>query len=332
LLDFEPNRIPAPPRDAATVVVLRDQPGEETSHPRLEVFCVRRHANSAFLGGAIVFPGGKVDPADGTEAWDTLGTELHPRASLLVDASVAGVSARTLAVAACREMLEEGGIVPVDRPLAAEDCDALREELRASTTSLSVALGRRGLRLALDRLVPWARWVTPEMESRRFDARFFLLELPAGQLGTHDRHETTMSFWARPAEVLERFARGEFFLAPPTTRTLELLAHAHDVRAALALAGEQSLRPICPRFVAGGSAPADASGGAEGASVDDAPYLALPGDPSHEIAERRVHGPTRFVLREGRFVSEDAPSWRAPNSQTIPQGVASGGRQDSFEE
>ena len=300
LLDFDPNRTAVAPKDAASVIVLR------RGDAGLEVFCVRRHGNSAFLGGAVVFPGGKVDAPDAAADWDGLAGSLHPRAGSMVEGAGA-VSARAVAVAACRETLEEGGILPVEGALGAPDLEAMRAELRG--TPLAALLARRGLRLALDRLVPWARWVTPEAETRRFDARFFLLELPDGQVGTHDRHETTMSFWARPTEVLDRFTRGECFLAPPTTRTLELLAHAQDVPAAFALADAQSLRPICPRFVA-----------------DDTPYLALPGDPSHEIGELRVHGPTRFVLRDGRFVSEDAPSWQAPNSQRIEMfGVEGGG-------
>jgi hypothetical protein len=168
--------------------------------------------------------------------------------------------------------------------------EAMRDELAAGGSFADV-VAARGLRLALDALVPWARWITPEAESRRFDARFYLLELPAGQVGQHDQHETTESFWDAPARILERAARGEFFLAPPTARTLELLAGAGDVATAMAIARRQSLAPICPRFVA-----ADGGG---------APYLALPGDPSHEVTERRVDGPTRYVLRDGRFVAED---------------------------
>ncbi len=145
--------------------------------------------------------------------------------------------------------------------------------------------------------------MTPEAESRRYDARFFLLELPLGQVGRHDEHETTMSFWARPTTVLQRFARGEIFLAPPTTRTLETLTAAPDVRAAFELAAQQSLRPICPHFV----------------PDDVAPFLALPGDPAHAVRERRVNGPTRFVLRDARFVSEDPPG-------AIEDGGATGGR------
>jgi 8-oxo-dGTP pyrophosphatase MutT (NUDIX family) len=282
LLRFDPNREPAIPRDASTVIVLRD------AAVGLETFCVLRHVRSGFLGGALVFPGGKVEPSDGDEAWRSLAAEPHPRGELFAGAAI---TARALAVTACRETLEEGRILPVDQPLADTEVEALRRELAASPGTLAAALERRGLRLALDALVPWARWITPEAESRRFDARFFLLELPPGQEGRHDEHETTMSFWARPAAVLERFMRGELFLAPPTTRALEMLAGVADVAAARALATEQSLLPICPSFC----------------PDDTAPFLALPGDPAHPVAELRVRGPTRFVLRDGRFVSENPP-------------------------
>jgi 8-oxo-dGTP pyrophosphatase MutT (NUDIX family) len=234
----------------------------------------------------VVFPGGKVDPADGDELWATRATAPAVRAEAF---ATEAVSARTLAVAACRETLEEGAIVPVDGPLPHGGVAAIGRDL-AEGASLDAALARRGLRLALGQLAPWARWVTPEAEARRYDARFFLLPLPAGQVGRHDDRETTMSFWAPPADVLDRAARGEIFLAPPTSRSLELLSAATSVHSALALAERQCLAPICPRFVAA-----------------NPPYLALPGDPSHEVRERRADGPTRFVLRGERFVSEEAP-------------------------
>jgi 8-oxo-dGTP pyrophosphatase MutT (NUDIX family) len=290
LLNFEPNREPAAPRDAATVIVIRD------GVAGLEAFCVLRHPRSSFLGGAVVFPGGKVDAADGDDAWLARSEAPHPRSIAFVSASA---SARTLAIAACRETLEEAGIVPVDGDLA--DLDALRAELAASADvgggpgALAGALARRGRALALGALVPFSRWITPEAEARRFDARFYLLVLPPGQIGKHDDHETTMSFWGRPIDVLDRATRGEIFLAPPTTRALELLAGTGDVGAALPLADEQTLEPICPMFIA-----------------SDPPYLALPGDPSHEVPDRRIAGPTRFVLQDGRFVSEDAPTTTGP--------------------
>jgi 8-oxo-dGTP pyrophosphatase MutT (NUDIX family) len=280
LLSFDPNREPVVPRHAATVVVIRERSND------LEVFCVLRHQRSTFLGGAVVFPGGKVDPADAADVWTSRATEPHPRGAEMADQTM---SARTLAVAACRETLEEGRILPLDQPIGDAEVEAIR--LAAAKEGLASVLATRGLRLDLAALIPWARWVTPEAEQRRFDARFFLLELPAGQVGRHDDHETTMSFWASPRNVLDRAERGEIFLAPPTTRTLELLATVRDAKGARALAAEQSLLPICPVFT----------------PAESAPFLALPGDPAHPIRELRVAGPTRFVLRDGRFVSENPP-------------------------
>lgn len=279
MLDFDPARDAPVPRPAATVIVLRPSPEGP------EVFCVLRHQKSSFLGGAVVFPGGKVDGEDAGDRWEGLVAEPHPRAALF---AAGDASARALAIAAARETLEEAALVPLEEALPDAGVLAMRRELE-SGRALPEVLRSRGARLALGALVPWARWVTPEAEARRFDARFFLLVCPEHQRGAHDDRETTMSFWARPADVLRRFEYGEIFLAPPTTRTLELLAGCPSVEAALSLAAEQSLLPVCPRFV----------------PDERAPYLALPGDPSHEVRERRVAGKTRFVLRDGRFVSED---------------------------
>lgn len=163
---------------------------------------------------------------------------------------------------------------------------ALQEQLRqgASFPDLVASLPRA---VALDKLHTFGRWVTPEAEARRYDATFFLMALPEGQEGRSDQHETTAILWDSPAGLLGRWEQGELQMAPPTTRMLELLAGCATVADALALAERQSLKAVCPRFVA------DENGG----------YLALPGDPSHGVNELRVEGPTRFVLREGRFVS-----------------------------
>ncbi|UQA56133.1 NUDIX hydrolase [Polyangium aurulentum] len=281
MLEFDTNRKGSEPRDAATVVVLRD--GDRG----LEVFCVRRHARSGFLGGALVFPGGKVDPADADPGWRHRTTTLPARAEEMASERASGLA---LCVAACREMFEEGRLLPVEPGVTDAELDAIEAEVQAG--GLLEALGRRGLSLTLGRLAPFARWVTPEAESRRFDARFYLLVKPEGQSGRHDDRETTMSLWARPADVLDKAARGEFFLAPPTSRTLELLAGARDVHGALSLAARQTLLPICPRFVPG--------------DEKSPPFIALPGDPAHEVRECRVDGPSRYVLRDNRFVGEDA--------------------------
>jgi len=298
----------APPTAAATVLVLRSAHGAGASGGAgpgvsgvgIEVFCVRRHANVAFLGGAVVFPGGKLDPAD-REVHGPFAREVGERSLLLIDdgagstgsAADAGRAESTaLAVAACREALEEAAILPaVDaagKHLDAAATIAMRTALEAGA-SLPSLLHARGARLDLGALVPFSRWVTPEAERRRFDARFFLLALPEGQVGVHDDRETTQGFWDTPSGVLARFAAGEVQLAPPTTRSLELLTSAATLEEAVAIAGAQSLLPICPLFLAG-----------------DPPVLVLPGDPAHPVRESRIAGPSRFVLRDGRFVSEDA--------------------------
>lgn len=276
MLDFDPNRAAPKPRDASTVIVLR----ENDSAGTLEVFCVKRHARSGFLGGAVVFPGGKVDVSDTLPGWEAMTTAPSPR-SLAFESESA--NARALAVAACRELLEEATILPA-LPATLDAVD-LRRSIDERT--LYEALGERGLTLDIAKLLPFGRWVTPEAESRRFDARFYLLALPPGQEGDHDRHETTSSFWASPREILQRFFEGEIMLAPPTTRALELLTRAPGLEAAARIAEAQCLEPICPVFVTG----------------ESSPFLALPGDPAHPVRERRVDGATRFIMQDGKFIS-----------------------------
>lgn len=283
MLSFDPDRSsegwdPVVPKDAATLLVLRD------GTAGLEVFCVRRHAASAFMGGAVVFPGGKLDEADRAEAFAARGTGLHLRAAHFADDPT---HARALAVCACRESLEEAMILPSVPAIPTERLEPMRAALEAGETLLPL-LEAAGSELDTGALVPFARWITPAAEQRRYDARFFLTSLPDGQEGLHDDRETVHSVWASPRRMLEAFAAGDVLLAPPTTRCLELLAPRDDVEAALRLAAAQSLEPICPELVGG-----------------DELVLALPGDPDHSVADRRVAGPTRFVLEDGRLVSAD---------------------------
>jgi 8-oxo-dGTP pyrophosphatase MutT (NUDIX family) len=276
---LEPPRRPATPRDAATVLVLREDQGA------LEVFCVRRHARSAFLGGAVVFPGGKLDEQDAQPAWTAHVSAPNARALEFADDEP---HARALAICASRETLEEGGIVATLPPVGHREVAQLRARTSdpSSSTTLRAALAQRGWRLELAALEPFARWITPEVEPRRFDARFFLLPLPADQCGRHDERETTMSLWARPSELLTANQAGELSMAPPTVRALELLAPAAGLAEARALARRQRLEPVRPRFV-----PADP------------PLIVLPGDPLHSEPAALVDGATRFVLRDGTFVS-----------------------------
>lgn len=279
MLDLDEKREPSIPKDAATLLVLR---GGDAGG--VEIFCVRRHAKSAFMGGVVVFPGGKLDAADAALELLARTDGAHERAVTFADDASHG---HALAVCACREALEEAGILPAEPAPAAARVEVLRSELDGHHDFRRLLVDA-DLTLSTSKLVPFARWVTPTAEARRYDARFFVTTLPHAQAGRHDEHETTSSVWASPREMLDAFLSGQLFLAPPTIRALEILGDATDVDSALALAAAQSLAPICPELV----------------SVDP-PTLALPGDPAHSVAERRVSGPTRFVLRDGKFVSED---------------------------
>ena len=271
-LDLDSNRAEVPPREAATIIVVRDAP------LGMEVFCVERHPKSGFLGGAVVFPGGKVDADDASPEWASV-----------VDG---GQDDRALRIAACREALEEAAILPVcGGSVTHAALLDLRSRLVKKEASVIAFLREHALRLDLGALRPFARWITPIAEARRYDTRFYLATLPRDQSGAHDDHETTSSFWARPADVLARWEAGTVALAPPTHRTLEVLTRASTCADAIAMAAGACLDPICPVVLMQG----------------DAVVLALPGDPDHDVREPRVPGRSRYVLRGDRFVPEDAP-------------------------
>lgn len=287
MLDLDKTRPAAVPVDAATIVLVRD------GDSGLEVFCVERNKKSRFVGGAVVFPGGKVDASDRSAAW--LEHACAPRAGRGTFAPD-DASLRAYAIAAARETLEEAAILHVKNGLVDDArVRALREELGTRPDALLPLLVREGFVLDLSALHPFARWTTPEAEARRYDTRFYLAVAPPGQTGAHDAHETMASFWAAPREVLRRFDAGEVQLVPPTHRTLELLGSCARTDDAVALADGANLEPICPVLVS----QRDASG--------EAPALALPGDPAHPVAETRVPGLSRYVLRGERWIPESAP-------------------------
>jgi 8-oxo-dGTP pyrophosphatase MutT (NUDIX family) len=283
MLDIDLSREGVTPREAATLLLFRDAPNGP------EIFCVERHKASGFLGGAIVFPGGKVDEPDRGAAWTSVAR------------GEADAVARAFKIAACREALEEAAILPVaGGTLSSDEVVALRARVEKNEETLAAFLAARGLVLDLSTLVYYARWVTPAAESRRFDTRFYAVVAPAGQDGHHDDHETTSSFWARPADVLARFDRGEVQLMPPTHRSLEVFASARTAAEAIAIAEGACKDPICPRVVP---------------HVDEKGQtmaLTLPGDREHTVREARVPGRSRFVLRGDRWLPEDAPAAVAP--------------------
>ncbi len=213
---------PAQPRDAATVVVLRD------SGRGPEVYLIKRSRTVDFMAGAHVFPGGRLDKADGS-----------------------------LAACAVRETFEEAGLA-----------------LDAAT------------------LVPWVRWVTPEISPKRFDARFFLARAPHGQEPKVDGYEAVEGLWIAPREALQRWEDGAMQLAPATAKSVEMLLAFATVESALSEAARRE-PPVVMPFVWN-----DKESGRA--------YISLPGDPRHPLSDVLGGKIYRFQLAEGRYRTVNA--------------------------
>jgi 8-oxo-dGTP pyrophosphatase MutT (NUDIX family) len=260
-------------RDAATVLLLRD------GTDGLEVFMLRRNLNSDFVGGAYVFPGGAVDPADRE-------LDLEPICEGRSDADASarlGIERGGLAywVAAVRESFEEAGVLlAYDTDGAVVDLDGAEVDRwaahRAAVDSGELRLvelcAHEGLRLAVDGMHYFGHWITPEGAPRRYDTRFFLAAAPPGQTPLHDDREVIANAWLRPADAIERAASGEMTMMPPTLASLKAIARFEAAADALAAAREITHVPtILPRVIA-------ADGGVR---------IVLPGDPDYEAEQGR---------------------------------------------
>ncbi|MEU3168982.1 NUDIX hydrolase [Streptosporangium sp. NPDC006930] len=223
---------PVPARDAATVVVLREDAGG------LEVYLLRRRASMAFAAGAYVFPGGSVDPRDTDQVIAWAGPSPAAWGEIF---RADERTARGLVCAAVRETFEESGVLlagpsaeSVVSDTTGDDWEADRLALIGKTLSFADFLDRRGLVLRSDLLRPWTHWITPEVEARRFDTRFFVAALPPGQLTRDVGGEADQVAWVRPADALGQGETGQIFLMPPTHRTLTELSAYERVPEVLA--------------------------------------------------------------------------------------------------
>jgi 8-oxo-dGTP pyrophosphatase MutT (NUDIX family) len=238
---------PAPARPASTVVVLREP---------FEVLMVKRNDKVAFMAGAYVFPGGRVDEGDrepgagnrepGTVEPGTVEPSRFADLNPIEDAAYRR--------AAVRELMEEANV-----------------------------------RLAPGDLEPFAHWVTPEIETRRYDTRFFLARMPERQEARHDDSETTAFAWLSPNDAIDKCLAGEVLLPPPTWTTLKQLAAFATVDKAFAWARAKSIPRVMPGFH----------------KDESVTMLTLPGDPLlPTISGWDVPEETRFVL-------DDNGIWRA---------------------
>jgi 8-oxo-dGTP pyrophosphatase MutT (NUDIX family) len=211
------------------------------------VFMVQRSMKSSFMPGAYVFPGGKVEEEDAEQSVRLSEQELLHR----FGGELCAGSARSHLVAAAREVAEETGVL-LDDP----SC-----------------------------MHVFSHWVTPEIESRRFDTWFFAGRMPPGAAPTHDDFEVVASKWVNPVSALESYGDGDLQLAPPTYYTLWDLARFSSVDEVLADTRERSVVAIQPEF----------------REVEGRWTILLPGDALYP-SDSPVAGPTRIVMgEEGRW-------------------------------
>lgn len=249
---------PVEVRLAATVVVVRGNDADA------EVLLLRRGDTAGFMAGMFVYPGGRLDPAD-------------------LDAAAGDVdtAARWTAL---RECFEESGLLLATDHLGQPATPAHAEALRRSEAPFAAALQALELRPGLNDLRPFARWVTPVVERRRFDTRFYLAPHPHGQEAAPDGFEMVEHRWRRPIDALQEYASSEMLLSPPTFYFLADLAAQLAVGLPLHdWADAQPLHPVLPRLELTGS-----------------PRLLLPGDAEYP-SEQPVSGPTRMLIVDGRW-------------------------------
>lgn len=218
---------PAAPRLSATILMLRD-------NPALEVLMVKRHHEIDFASGALVFPGGKVAPPDWAEGW-----------AARADGDFSSEE-RAARVCAAREAFEESGLLlarhatsrGADAPLVGAEIAGALAPLRGPVdrgeADFLALMEEHDLVLALDRLVHFGHWITPEMMSKRFDTHFYIAATPPEQIAEQDGRETTEAIWISPRDALAAEAARTATIIFPTRMNLNRLCLAAGVAEALA--------------------------------------------------------------------------------------------------
>jgi len=225
---------PAETKPAATILLLRDA-------PEFQVLMVKRHHQIDFASGALVFPGGKTHAGDQDPAW----------AGHCTGWDRFDDEQRTLRIGAIREAYEEAGILlaeGLDGSDFAEVCDpAVRSAVDKGETAFIDVVRELGVRLRLDALAVFARWITPTMMPKRFDTWFYAVRAPADQVAAADGREAVDAEWISPDEVLRLADAGERTVIFPTRMNVQLLAEASSAEDCVARAQARTLVPVLPK-------------------------------------------------------------------------------------
>ena len=235
-------------KPAATVILMR-----EAQEGSFEIFMVKRSSRSPF-GSLYVFPGGKLDPEDSEYA-------LYQRCEGMEDTEASkqlGIDNNGLAfwVACIRECFEEVGVLLANPENSimqdAEKLGKLRKKLNNKDITFKDICVSESLSLKVKNIVPCAHWITPAIEPKRFDTRFFLAKVNAKQLASHDGFELTESFWIKPVEALNKLKNGEMNMILPTIKNIEKLAEFSSSTEAFSYfdgLGDNAIPPILPKII-----------------------------------------------------------------------------------
>ena len=291
------------PKNAATVILLRDKKPEG-----FEVFLLKRHEKSSFMGGNFVYPGGRVDRDDGSLEICSFskGVTFDEAQKILGGTTPADVSFAHW-IAGIRELFEEAGVLlaydqeenlfQIKNQDDREKFLYYRGLLQKRELGICDIAQKEGLLFALDQLKYYAHWITPEARTERFNTRFFLARYPFGQEASHDQKETTVGAWITPRKALEENLNGEVALSPPTLKTLEDLSRFKTIDEVLNSLKREDVKPILPVLT----------------KVSTGPLILFPWDPEYglfqkgEIPSPVNHGrpsqpgdnTTRVILKEG---------------------------------
>ncbi len=246
------NSMIAIPKKAATVILFR-----ELESQGFEVFLLKRHEKSSFMGGNYVYPGGRLDREDGLiEICSFCKGLSYKEAHQILRGNFAPEESFAHWVAGIRELYEEAGVLlaydqkgdllELTNQETREKYFQYRNRLQKGEISFCQIAQQEKLLLALDQLHYYAHWITPEARSERFDTHFFLACHPIGQEAIHDQKETMEGIWLTPEKALKANLQRKVALSPPTLKTLEDLSRYGSIDDVFKSLNKKEIDPILP--------------------------------------------------------------------------------------
>jgi 8-oxo-dGTP pyrophosphatase MutT (NUDIX family) len=264
------------PKNAATVILLRDKEPEG-----FEVFLLKRHEKSSFMGGNFVYPGGRVDRDDGSLELCSLSKGItFDEAHKTLEGTSSPEESFAHWIAGIRELFEEAGVLlaydqkgsffQIRSGNEQEKFFNYRVLLQKGKITICQIAEEEKLLFALDQLHYYAHWITPEARSERFDTRFFIARYPLGQEASHDQKETIAGIWLTPKKALEENLKGEVSLSPPTLKTLEDLCRFKTTNEVFHPLKNRDIQPILPILM----------------KISDNPTIIFPWDPEYTLFQK----------------------------------------------